>query len=180
MSQDVTSALTDAQAKAVAALPSDERERLSLVLFPREHTKSVSLLGKHRQVRPLPVKWARILHRTLQPIKESLVNSMSSKEVTDFDEQLISALIGVTANLAEFYDWKDVLAAVQEESILLSEMQSLVAVQAAVQGEHDFLLLPLSMLWRVMQLVEIRSRNLSLIFNGQASLTPGGEILSTS
>ena len=146
-----------------AALNSEQEAQLSKVLFPDTHTDKVELLGKSRQLRPLPVKYSRALNVCLQEFYLRVEKGLSEPGTTDVD--LLDQLLSVVDQLSEFYGWDDVKEELKElEKITTGDLQRVVVNQAALQEANDFLLMPLRVLIGMMRHVEIEMalyRNIS-------------------
>lgn len=162
----VTEALTQLQ----ASLTPEEESNLSKVLFPDIHTNSVTILKKPRELRPLTVKWARKLRAIMQPYAQKLDAATKNPNNIDVDLDLLDGIKGAAKIIAEVYGWEDVVLAIDEEDLTTGELQALVATQVQLQGENDFLLIPLRVAIMVMQAVEIQNRRYRNIFGGQQQL----------
>lgn len=148
----MSEALTDLAKPVFDASPDEVKEAVSKVLFPETLTDTITLLGKERKVSPLPVKISKKISAALKPFSIQL-NKSEGK--WDADETLTEALLTVTKDLAEFYDWQDVLEAANTEDLLLDDIQALCVIQRGVCSTSDFLLLPLSGAIGMMQIAEV-------------------------
>lgn len=135
---------------AIQELSEEERKSLSKVLFPDTHTNEITVGGKKRTLRPLPVKWTRQVSHILQEFNQK--TSGSEDEVAS-DLNMLDALIKVVRILAEYYKWDDLLD--DPESLNIGEIQSLVYTQTELNGANDFLLSRLFMLVKQMQTREV-------------------------
>lgn len=146
-----------------AVLSPVEREQLSRVLFPDSNDlHTVVLLGKPREIHPLPIKPAQRLRKVLAPLTRELQKGIEETEKDpriDFDaeEVIIRALEKAAEHLATFYKWEDVTAALQGDGLSLEEMQSLAVKQTEVSGNNDFLLDGLRTMVRWMKVAELMS-----------------------
>jgi hypothetical protein len=168
MSEDPLAA---AEATAKLSLNTEERERLSKALFPDTHTETIEVLGIERELRPLPIKWARKLHSITSPVAVKIQNSINSKKQQEFDVQLLDASMKAATMLAQFYGWEDVEEALKEEEILMDDVQILLVEQATLQRANDFLLNPLRVVLGGRRLAEVGMIQFQSISNGQRSLS---------
>lgn len=147
---------TEALVAGLEQLKEDEEVKLSKVLFPETHTMPVVVLGIERNVTPLTLKRSKMLFSLLAPIAKKFGEAMQdTKNVHDMDGPAIEGLIKAVTIIAEANKWNDVLEALKEEEVSLSELQTVAVRQQAVNGENDFLLGPLRTIIRVMQMHEI-------------------------
>jgi hypothetical protein len=151
-----------------SSLTPEEQGMLSRVLFPDNDTKDVALLGKLRELRPLPVKVAQKIKALLAP---SVTDLQADQEATEKDatheskaEEIILRSLERTATvLAEYYGWEDVKAALSGDGLSLTDLQALAVVQVQVNGSNDFLLASLRTVVKWMQITEklmIRFQNM--------------------
>lgn len=141
-------------------LSAEERDQLSRVLFPETDTTEVEVLGKTRELRPLPVRTAQRLKKTLAPVVTELQRGLASVERdpnTEYDaeEAILRALEKSAEVLADFYGWDDVKAALAKDGLAIAEYQALASVQVQVNGTNDFLLSGLRTVVRWMQIAEL-------------------------
>lgn len=148
-------------------LEPDEKEALSKVLFPSEHVTHITLLQKRRELQPLVVKHARKLRSIMQPYAEKLNGAVKSPDRVDIDLDLLQGITDSARLLAEVYGWADVIEKLDAEELTTSEIQTVVVTQLRLQGENDFLLIPLRVAVMVMQAVEIQNSRLRSIFGGR-------------
>ena len=141
-----------------STLTEGEKSDLSKVLFPDMHNKEIFLLGKVREFRPLVVKWSKKLRGIMQPYAKQLDSAVKSIEITDIDLELLEGIQKSARLIAQVYGWEDIEKAIDEEDLTTSEVQSIVVTQLNLQGENDFLLIPLRVACMVMQAVEIQNR----------------------
>ena len=158
----ISSTLTKLQSE----LSPEEKAGLSSVLFPDEHITHVFVLGARRELRPLTIKWARKLRAVMQPYAKKLDEATKKVEVVDIDMDLLDGLKDACRVLGEHYGWEDIIKAVEEDDLTMTEIQSIVAAQVKLQGENDFLFIPLRVAVMVMQAVEIQNRRYRTIFGG--------------
>lgn len=136
----------------------DQRERLSKVLFPETHSKTVSIDGTVYELRPLTIKAARKLCAVVEPFSKQAEKAATSPESADtlnLNVGGVETLMSACKVLTDFYGWPDLAAKIAAEEITVSDLQSLVVNQQALQGDNDFLLGPLRMLIKMMQVQEI-------------------------
>lgn len=154
--------------KLFAQLSPEEAAGLSKVLFPDTHTTHVDILGKRRELKPLVIKWSKKLRAVMQPWAKKLDDAVKNPDAVDLDTDLVSALSAATLVLCEAYgpEWNDIREALAVDEVPLKEIQELAAVQTQLQGEHDFLVLPLRVALMVMRSVEIQQRRYQSIFSG--------------
>lgn len=168
--------LTAAKADAYMTLTPEERDSLSLVLFPDTHTDKVTLLEKERKLKPVPIKYAKQIHILMQPITREINIKSKSEDKTlhDIDSILLDSLKSICLILAEFYKWPDVQVAVEDGMIQTSELQILAMTQAKLNGESDFLLGGLRAVILMMQHHEIitrKSMNLQIMLRSLKTST---------
>jgi hypothetical protein len=140
------------------ALTDDQRDNLSKVLFPDTHTEKITVGGKERTLRPLTVKFARRVHTAVLPFTKKAEEASQSEAAFTLDDDTVSILYDAAKILSEYYGWDDIPKLIEEEDILLGDLQSLVVQQQALQGENDFLLVPLRLLIKLMRVREILSQ----------------------
>jgi hypothetical protein len=136
-------------------LNEEETQALSKALFPDSHTAEVTLLGKKRDLRPLPLKYARQLNTAIKPYSEAFQNALMSNATIKLDEEVLEVLQKSAVILADYYNWEDVKVAVPEDGLSLSELQALASTQTQLNGVNDFLLSPLRVCIRTMQVFEV-------------------------
>ena len=172
--------ITESTTLAVSLLSDEQREMLSMALFPDTHTNIVRVLEKERTLRPLPIKWAKQVHAVLAPFHEAIEKAgvkegdtdLSKVEETQTEVELLELLIRVGRVLATYYKWEDVVEALDEEELTVEELQELVVTQQNLQSANDFLLMGLRVLVGVMQQAEIQSvRMMTTLTSGIISLS---------
>jgi hypothetical protein len=138
-------------------LSDEQQEKLSKALFPRTHTSKVTLCGKQRELHPLTVKYSRRLHEAAKPFAGKIIQANQSKEVFELDDDLTIVLFDCAKVLVEVYgeQWADVKAKLEEEDVLLEELQGLLVAQQELQQANDFLLAPLRLAIKLMQVREM-------------------------
>lgn len=159
----------DALIKAgLDSMTATDKERLDKVLFPDTHVQKVTFLGGERDLRPLPVKYAKLVHAQMMPFATKAIESdkaESDDRAFEADEILSDALTGVAKTLCGFYGWGDeVEQKIQSGNVTTTELQALVSVQTNVNGANDFLLAPLRLavkIMRVRALMDVVVNNLS-------------------
>ena len=172
----------------VSELSLSEKEKLSYALFPETHTKSVQVLGKERILRPLTIKYSRIVNKLLEPYMDRLSKTAvegSEEAATGVPMDLIlTSLFRVVKSMADFYgnEWEDIKIAIESEDIALVEMEGVVVQQSHLNTVNDFLLVPLRTLIRMMQLQEIRNVRLESLANMYITLPlqSSGDVPSTT
>lgn len=151
-----------------SALSPDQDAALSKVLFPDTHTDKVTLLGVERTLRPLPVKYSRLLNTCLQDFQLRVEKGLVEEGTTDVN--LLDQLLMVVDHLSDFYKWEDVKKELAElEQITTGDLQRVVVNQAALQEANDFLLMPLRVLIGMMRHVEIEMSLYQNISSGPGS-----------
>lgn len=155
------------------ALSKDEQASLSKVLFPDTHTETVEVLGVKRKLRPLPLKNTRVLNEILLPIAKKINSGNLQKQVTDVTEDVLSVLTETAQSLAQYYKWEDVLAALKEEELSLTELQAIAVMQQRLNGANDFLLAPLRVVVRQMQIQEVTVVKFNSMFSSRVSPESG-------
>lgn len=137
------------------SLTEEQRASLSKVLFPDTHTTKIKLGEKDRELRPLTIKYARQLHAAALPFVRAATAAAESDVAFSLDDDIVNTLKNATQILASYYGWDDVQKMLEEEDFTTSELQNLVVRQQLLQGDNDFLLGPLRILIKVMQVREI-------------------------
>lgn len=147
-------------------LSDEQRKNLSKVLFPDTHNSIITLLGKERELRPLPIKISRKLSEQLNAFQIKLEKGITdTATVTDIN--LCDHLMSTVHTLAEFYEWDDVLADLEiGDHLTTTDLQRVLVEQTHLQETNDFLLIPLRVLVGMMQHTEIEMLNLQSIFSG--------------
>jgi len=162
-------------ADVFGSLTAEEQAQLSRCLFPSEDTKDVVVLGKTRELRPLPIKWARKLKVSIQPlvteISKGFDETTAGTATEDFDAEgpILNAIEKATLVLADFYGWQDVKEAMAGDGLSLGEQQTLAAVQVNVNGNNDFLLGGLRSVVRWMQISEMMTHRFQNMLTGPLS-----------
>lgn len=168
--------------QGLSALGPEDQDQLTRVLFPATDTKQVTIKDRVRELQPLTVKWTRKLHAILSPFSQAALEAESDdSRVFHADSMLADALINVGVTLAELYGWDDVKKACIEQDIFISELQELAAVQVQLNRSNDFLLAPLRLAVKIMQvraLIDLQSRKGSTSTTQDSS--PDGIAASTS
>lgn len=171
---------------SLSSLSFDERESLSKALFPETHTERITLLGKERLLRPLPIKFSRKIHALTKPLIDKFGGNgaMPEAEVGQYDETIYSNLREVAKTVAEFYgeSWNDVVAAVNDEMISLVELEQIALEQVHLNSVNDFLLRPLRVLMRFLQATEIMQTKAESLENTITLQRPSsaGSVASTN
>lgn len=160
-----------------------EREKLSKALFPETHTDTVKVLGKERLLRPLTIRYARVVNKLLQPYLDRIDKQVSDepldansldekKKALEESEITLKYLLRLAGTLAEFYgkDWEDIKEAVSNEDISLVELEDVAVQQAHLNSVNDFLLVPLRTLIRILRWEEMRNAKLETMANTSISL----------
>src|SRR5215472_14468086 len=102
----------------------EERSNLSKVLFPDTHTDKVTLLGKERTVKALPIKYSKMIRTKLEPIAKKIGESVTAEDknaVIVGNDELVDALREVAVILSNFYGWPDVKERAEAEELTASE-----------------------------------------------------------
>lgn len=158
---------------ALLQVEEDDYSKLSKALFPDSHTDTVELLGLKRTLRPLPVKYAKQLFELFFPFTKALDESTKGtpqESTMSLDGPILTAMFKQAEILAKYYKWDDVLKAAQEEELTLTELQSLSSVQSELNRSNDFLLGPLRIAIRLMQIAEIMNLKFQSTLSMQDSL----------
>lgn len=152
--------LTDEKITSLRQLSSEDQKNLSKVLFPDIDTETVSVLGKDRILRPLPLKYARMVNTIVSPLVGELQNEKGDGIKKDYNDPIVSVLKQVGKILNKFYGWGIDVELEDEEKLTVSELQALMTVQVRLNGTNDFLLGPLRYLVMMMQVHEVAAMNL--------------------
>lgn len=155
-----------------ASLTSEERADLDRVLFPDTDTRHVELLGKKRELKPLPIKHAKKLKAIIAPAYEKFqkgVEEASKEGAKDYEaeNEVLEILQDAVKYLADFYNWDDVRKEIAEENVTLTDLQAVAAVQVNVNGENDFLLSGLRAVVRLMQTQALAIHRFRNMLTGQ-------------
>lgn len=145
------------------SLTPEERDHLSKALFPDTHTNRVTILEQERTLRPVPVKVSRKLYSLLKDYAEKVQEegavieepTNAEEAVAKYEEEILKRLFEITKSLAEFYGWSDVIEAVAQEGLSVPEMEGLAYTQQELNSANDFLLQPLRVFVRMLQVREI-------------------------
>lgn len=146
--------------QTIVGLSEDEKAQLSRVLFPETDIATIQILGVQRTLRPVTLKYAKAINAATAPTSLEIQAAMSDPKVgqsKNLDDQVIASLVSTGRILSDFYGWKDVRDAIDEEDILLGELQGLATLQVALNGNNDFLLASLRTVVRTMKLLEVLS-----------------------
>ena len=144
-------------------------------------TAKVVLLGKERELRPIPQFWSKKLSSILNgPIKAfNRLGGLKKEQLQDLsalggqDEAIADAFAAALATLADFYKWEDfkvdnVIEKVQME-LSTHEITHVLQTQAKVQGRDDFLQLPLQIILQLLS--QVRNALESRLLGNPASLS---------
>ncbi len=171
---------------SLASLSFDERESLSKALFPETHTERITLLGKERLLRPLPIKFSRKVYTLTKPLIDKFGGAtISEGEVGQQDETIYKNLCEVVKTVAEFYgeSWNDVVLAINDEMVSLVELEQVALEQVHLNSVNDFLLRPLRVLIRFLQVTEIMQTKAESLQNTTTlprRLSDGSAVLTNS
>jgi len=113
------------------------------VLFPEAHTVSAEICGQRVELRPLPIKYAKILASKLQKIIRMAQEKGNKDWQERADEIIADALCDCLAEMARFYKLVDVDTDAIQSSMSLAEVKAIVLAQAKINEDDDFLLMPL-------------------------------------
>jgi len=121
-------------------------ETIDKVLIPELHTKKAVLAGNEVELHPLPVANAKKISKDITEVRElitSTINVENPENIPpDFDLKIMDALISAVRNIADFYKLGLSLEEISSKCST-SELLNFIEVQLEVNGENDFLLLPL-------------------------------------
>jgi hypothetical protein len=160
---EIQKTLDDLAAVSAESLSEYQKSLLSLVLFPDTHTDTFEFGGEQYTVSPLTIKYAKKLHADLLPVMKKAEAAENSPQRINFDNDIVDALATAVLTLCDFYgaQWAQIRQAVVEEDVDLQTLQKIVVLQEGVQGTNDFLLGPLRLVIRLMQVQEILSVKMS-------------------
>lgn len=162
--QQMESSLRELIAEAIADMGDDEQAKLSKVLFPDTHKESATINGKEFKVTPVPLRISKRIQVALEDFTNNAVKAAANPSGKAFDASAAVAdqIAEVAKIMCAFYaerfpegDWNQLLEDLKEENIGITEIQDLVMTQQAVQGTNDFLLVPLRLALRLMQVQEL-------------------------
>lgn len=117
------------------------------VLIPELHTKTVVICKKTVDLRPLPISYAKKWSRKFRDVIK-LSGSTNEADVQrwreEADDMICDALCECVAMLKDFYEipGKVTIEEVQE-MMTINEVKGVVAAQAKLNEDDDFLLMPL-------------------------------------
>jgi len=164
------------------SLTADEREMLPKVLFPETHVNTIKVLGKERELHPVPIKISKKISQLLQPFIDAANNEQNARPT--IDEDVMTALVKVVDVLCRHYgeSWNDIrdeldLEDVTEIGLSESELEAIAYGQAEVNGVNDFFLHPLRLIVKMLQgraiasvmLIQRQWTNLSITLPSQKS-----------
>ena len=168
--QEAAQVLAEQLGEGLIRLSPDEEKYLSKVLFPESDPTPLEVLGIERIIHPLPLKYTKQIGALVRPYakilqkammtgddKEDVVNTDAAQVIGSAEEDVVAALSEAVKVMATHYKWSDVVTAVQEEELSLTDLQSLATRQLEANGHNDFLLGPLRTLILVMQVYEMMS-----------------------
>lgn len=151
-------------------LSEEERKMLSKVLFPDSQMQPVNIMGKVRDLTPMPVKWAKKLRAAMLPFSDKLAAAQKDPTAASEDMALLEAIAQCCRVICDRYGWEDIKQALDDEELTSSDMQALVVAQTSLQGSNDFLVTPLRIACMVMQVVEMQAVKLQSMFGGHQPL----------
>lgn len=173
LSKDQEKAITELFGAKFLELSKDEHASLSKVLFPDTHTVDVEVLGVKRKLRPLPLKLSKQLFEILRPVSAKIQGNANTLENVDMSAKIIDVLKEVASLLAPYYAWDDVPAAIKDDGLSLAELQAISVLQTKINGANDFLLAPLRIIVRVMQIHEVAMLKFNTMFSSRVSPESG-------
>ena len=112
------------------------------VLFPDGTTIKAKICAEEVQLRPLPLKYAKILSKRLQVVVKGF-QSRTQEFQENADMEIADALRDCLLTMVEFYDLEGIDVETVEEQMTLPEIKALVSAQAQINEDDDFLLMPL-------------------------------------
>lgn len=131
------------------------------VLFPDSHGVKARICGKERELKPLPIKYAKRLSSKLQAIFK-LSNSQKKEDqqkwAEEADTMIADGLTGCLVDMAEFYKLEISKEAIEAE-MSLSEVKAIVAMQAEINDEDDFLLSSLQAILGIISAASLAAKN---------------------
>lgn len=153
-------------------LTEEERAKLSRVLFPDTDTAEVVVLGKTRELRPLPIKPATRLKKAIAPyvaeIQKNYEQAERGEDVDyDAEQTICDSLEKSAAVLADYYGWQDVKDALATDGLPLVDLQTLAVTQSEVNGTNDFLLGNLRTVVQWMRVAEMMTVRFQSTLTGQ-------------
>lgn len=176
-SKEKDKAITEAFGEKFLALSKDEQASLSKVLFPDTHTDKIQFVGIERTLRPLTLKYSKRLFSLVSPISKQLQANAPTNQVVDMTAGTVEILKDVSMVLAEFYEWGDAVEhKIREDDVSFSELQALACTQLRLNGANDFLLGPLRVVVRVMQIHEVASIKFHTMFFSRVSPESGSAL----
>lgn len=147
--------------------------------------KSVPVLGRNREIRPLPAFYAKKLSKILnKPIKEFIAvsqkkdNTPQESALGGQEELLADTFTEALLSISEFYDWSDFKAGSKEniidkveKTMTISEIKDVIDMQVKANEDSDFLLVP----WRLISNILIGVRNVGKMPIPPVPSTPSEE-----
>jgi len=147
------------------------------VLFHDGGTVTAEFCGESVELKPLPIKWAKKLSRTLQSVV-SKFNEKNKLKAADFqknaDIEIADSLRDCVVVLGEFYQLETITPDEVESTMSLSEIKAIVMQQAKINEDDDFLLMPLQAIIGVLSAATTSARDV----RDQASTTNYTQTLS--
>jgi hypothetical protein len=154
-------------------LSPEDQKNLSKALFPDIDTVSVSILGKERLLRPLPLKYSKIINSIVSPIVEDMEkDNKSDGPKKSYDLTLVNALKQVMKILSKFYGWGIEADLEDEENLTIAELQAVASLQVRLNGTNDFLLVPLRSIVTTMQLYEMAATQTNRVLKNTFTMQP--------
>lgn len=144
-----------------------EDQKLSLVLFPETHTNEVTIAGIKITLRPLPIKYTKMIFSALDPhttgFKSLFVKPDKPPAATvdkpDLNNEAIVALQKAGCLLADYYELPELKTKIQDEDVSLSDLENVLNEQQFINGTNDFLLSPLRLILTFLRLLEVTQVN---------------------
>ena len=98
-------------------LNDEQQEKLSKALFPDTHTDEVMLCGEVRKIKPMTIKYSKMLREVSKPFAFSVVAANQSKEVIELDDDMSLCLVESAKVIAKSHGWADVLEKLDDEDV---------------------------------------------------------------
>lgn len=112
------------------------------VLFPEAHAVKIQICKEEVDLRPLPLKYARLLSKRLQKVVRGF-QDRSDEFKENADMEIADALRDCLLILVEFYNIEGIDSDTIEEQMTIPEIKTVVSLQARINEDDDFLLMPL-------------------------------------
>jgi hypothetical protein len=115
------------------------------VLFPDSHGVKAKFCGEEITLRPLPIKYAKVIQTHMQNILGMPGGTPEEQEVwkKKANEIIIDAFTECLIAMGEFYKKPGITRETIEETMSTTEIKAVIIAQSQINEDSDFLLQPL-------------------------------------